>query len=173
MTRGTTIYLYELFWILPSIAIPVGMLVALVVFTFGAGVHLPGDHGRVEPTAVMTTPPFDQPGTVQVGPGQYEVRMVSGIWSFAPNEIRVPAGSTVTFLAVSRDVLHGLFIPRANVNVMLIPGQVAHVTTRFDRPGEYPFFCHEYCGIAHHTMWGKVIVEPASKANRHDGDSPS
>jgi heme/copper-type cytochrome/quinol oxidase subunit 2 len=22
-------------------------------------------------------------------------------------------------------------------------------------------FCHEYCGIAHHTMWGKVIVEPA------------
>ena len=19
--------------------------------------------------------------------------------------------------------------------------------------------CHEYCGIAHHTMWGKVIVE--------------
>jgi heme/copper-type cytochrome/quinol oxidase subunit 2 len=20
--------------------------------------------------------------------------------------------------------------------------------------------CHEYCGIAHHTMWGKVVVEP-------------
>ena len=160
MRRGTTIYLYELFWILPSIAIPVGMLVALVVFAFGAGVHLPGDHGRVEPTAVLTTPPFDQPGTVQVGPGQYEVRMVGGIWVFAPNEIRVPAGSTVTFVATSRDVLHGLFIPRTNVNVMLIPGQIARVTTRFDHPGEHPFFCHEYCGIAHHTMWGKVIVEP-------------
>jgi cytochrome c oxidase subunit 2 len=173
MRRGTTIYLYELFWILPSIAIPVGMLVALVVFTFGTGVHLPGHEGRVEPTAVLTTPPFDQPGTVQVGPGRYEVRMVSGIWSFAPNEIRVPAGSTVTFVAASRDVLHGLFIPRANVNVMLIPGQIARVTTRFDHPGEYPFFCHEYCGIAHHTMWGKVIVEPASKADRHGGDPAS
>jgi len=23
-------------------------------------------------------------------------------------------------------------------------------------------FCHEYCGIAHHTMWGKIIVEPRS-----------
>jgi cytochrome c oxidase subunit II len=34
------------------------------------------------------------------------------------------------------------------------------VTTRFERPGSYPMFCHEYCGIAHHTMWGKVIVEP-------------
>jgi len=45
--------------------------------------------------------------------------------------------------------------------VMLLPGQIARVTTRFDRPGEYPMFCHEYCGIAHHTMWGKVIVEAA------------
>jgi cytochrome c oxidase subunit II len=33
---------------------------------------------------------------------------------------------------------------------------------RFDRPGEYPMICHEYCGIAHHTMSGKIIVEPRS-----------
>lgn len=160
MRQPTTVYLYELAWILPSIAIPVGMLVALIVTAFGAGIHVPGDAGRVDPTQLATTPPFDRPGVVQVGPGQYEVRMVAGIWSFAPNEIRVPAGSTVTFVATSRDVVHGLLIPRANVNVMLLPGQVARVTARFNRPGEYPFFCHEYCGIAHHTMWGKVIAEP-------------
>jgi cytochrome c oxidase subunit 2 len=88
--------------------------------------------------------------------------MVAGIWSFTPNLIRVPAGSTVTFVATSRDVVHGLFIPKTTVNVMLLPGQVARVTARFDRPGEYPLFCHEYCGIAHHTMSGNVIVEPAS-----------
>lgn len=160
MKRATTVYLYELAWILPSIAIPVGMLAALIVTAFGAGIHVPGEEGRVEVTQVATTVPFDQPGVVQVAPGRYEVRMVAGIWSFAPNEIRVPAGSTVTFVATSRDVVHGLFIARANVNVMLIPGQVARVTARFTGPGEYPFFCHEYCGIAHHTMWGKVVVEP-------------
>ncbi len=165
MQRGSTVYLYELAWILPSIAIPIGMLVALVVFAFGTGKHLPGDEGRVNPTRVMATAPFDQPGVVQVGPGAYEVRMIAGIWLFTPNEIRVPAGSTVTFVATSRDVVHGLFIPRANVNVMLLPGQIARVTTRFDRSGEYPFFCHEYCGVAHHAMWGKVIVEPTSEAN--------
>lgn len=159
MRRGTTVYLYELGWILPSIAIPVGMLVALVVTAFGVGIHLPGNEGRVNPTRVAETPPFNQPGVLQVGPGRYEVRMVAGIWVFTPNEIRVPAGSTVTFVATSRDVVHGLFIRGANVNVMLLPGQVARVTTRFERPGEYPFLCHEYCGIAHHTMWGKVIVE--------------
>jgi cytochrome c oxidase subunit 2 len=158
----TTVHLYELAWILPSIAIPVAMLVALVVTAFGAGFHLPGDEGRVDSTKLATTVPFDKPGVIQVAPGRYEVRMVAQIWSFTPREIRVPAGSTVTFIATSRDVVHGFFIPRTTVNVMLLPGQVARVTARFDRPGEYPLLCHEYCGIAHHAMAGKVIVGPRS-----------
>jgi len=162
MRPSNTAHLYELAWILPSIALPIGMLVALVVTAFGVGVHVPGDAGRVDPTKLATTAPFDKPGVFQVAPGRYEVRMVAQIWSFTPREIRVPAGSTVTFIATSRDVVHGLFIPRTTINVMLLPGQVARVTARFDRPGEYPLVCHEYCGIAHHTMAGKVIVEPRS-----------
>ena len=118
--------------------------------------------GRVSPTRVAETAPFDQPGVVQVGPGRYEVRMTSQIWTYAPNEIRVPAGSTVTFIATSKDVIHGLFIPGANVNAMLLPGQITRVSARFERPGEYPLLCHEYCGIAHHTMWARVIVVPRS-----------
>ena len=162
MRRATTVYFYELAWILPSIAIPVAMLVALMVTAFGAGIHLPGNEGRVNPTKLATTAPFDKPGVVEVGPGRYEVRMVAQVWTFAPNEIRVPAGSTVTFVATSRDVVHGLFIPHANINMMLLPGQVGRVTAHFNKPGEYLLVCHEYCGIAHHTMSGKVIVEPKS-----------
>jgi cytochrome c oxidase subunit II len=70
----------------------------------------------------------------------------------------VPAGSRVHFAATSKDVVHGLFIPGVDVNVMLLPGQVAHLEARFDTPGEYPIICHEYC--AHHTMAGSIIVEP-------------
>ena len=162
MKKGTTIYLYELAWILPSIAIPVGMLVALAVTAFGAGIHLPGQAGRVDPTRVTETPPFNELGVKQIAPGQYEVRMLAQIWAFSPPEIRVPAGSTVHFWVTSKDVVHGLFIAGANVNVMLLPGQIAHVEAHFDKPGEYPMLCHEYCGIAHHTMGGKVIVEPRS-----------
>ncbi|HEY7204410.1 MAG TPA: cytochrome c oxidase subunit II [Methylomirabilota bacterium] len=162
MKRGTTIYLYELAWILPSIAIPVGMLAALLVTAFGAGIHVPSTAGRLDPAKVAETPPFDQPGVVKTGPLHYEVRLVSQIWSFTPNEIRVPVGATVTFVATSRDVIHGLFIPSANVNVMLIPGQISRVVARFDREGEFFVACHEYCGIAHHTMGGRVIVEPRS-----------
>ncbi|HJR00382.1 MAG TPA: cytochrome C oxidase subunit II, partial [Methylomirabilota bacterium] len=115
MKPGATVYLYELAWILPSIAIPVGMLAALLVTAFGAGIHVPSIAGRVDPAKVTETAPFDQPGVVQTGPVSYEVRMIGQIWAFTPNEIRVPVGSTVTFVATSKDVIHGLFIPGANV----------------------------------------------------------
>src|SRR6266545_1324184 len=111
MNRGATVYLYELAWILPSIAIPVGMVAALLVTAFGAGIHVPSIAGRVDPTKVIETAPFDKPGVVETGPLRYEARIVSQVWSFTPNEIHVPVGSAVTFVATSRDVIHGLFIP--------------------------------------------------------------
>jgi cytochrome c oxidase subunit II len=160
MKRGTTVYLYELAWILPSIAIPVAMLAVLVVTAFGAHIHLPGDSGRIDPRRVAETPPFDHLGVSEVAPGEYEVHVLAQVWSFTPREIRIPAGSTVHFWATSRDVVHGFLVPQANVNVMLLPGQVARVDAHFDTPGEYPLICHEYCGILHHTMSGRIVVEP-------------
>ena len=157
--RPSTVYLWELAWILPSIALPVGMLAALAVTAFGAGINVAGDRGRIDPAKVGEHALFKEPGIAEIAPGQYEVRLTGQIGSFAPNEIRVPAGSTVHFWATSKDLVHGLFVPRHNVNVMLLPGQIAHAQARFDTPGEYPIICHEYCGVAHHTMAGKIIVE--------------
>src|SRR5262245_51936568 len=125
MKPDTTLYLYELAWMLPSVAIPVGMLAALLVTAFGAHIGVPGAAGRVDVTRLAQTVPFDQPGVVEVAPARYEVRLVAGIWFFTPNEIRVPEGAEITFVATSRDVIHGLFLPYAAVNVMLLPGQIA------------------------------------------------
>jgi cytochrome c oxidase subunit II len=130
-----------------------------MVTAFGAGIHLAGEVGRIDPAKVAEHPMFKEPGVVEIAPGRYEVRLTAQIWSYAPNEIRVPAGSTVHFWATSKDVIHGLLVPRHNINVMVLPGQIAHAVARFDTPGEYPIICHEYCGIAHHTMSGKIIVE--------------
>jgi cytochrome c oxidase subunit 2 len=162
MRQHTTLYLYELAWMLPSVSLPVGMLAALAVTASGAHIGLPGESGRVNPATVLQTAPFNQPGVVEVAPGRYEAHLVAGIWFFTPPEIRVPEGSEVTFVATSKDVIHGLLLRVANINAMLLPGQVTRVTARFDRAGIYPFLCHEYCGLAHYTMWGKVIVEPRS-----------
>lgn len=160
MRRDTTLYLYELAWMLPSVALPVGMLAALLVTAFAAHIHLPGDTGRIDPAKVLDTAPFNQLGVIETAPGRYEARLLAGIWFFTPPEIRVPEGAEVTFVATSKDVIHGFFLPHADVNAMLIPGQVTRITTRFPTAGEYSFLCHEYCGIAHHIMAGKVVVEP-------------
>jgi len=114
--RGTTRYLFELAWIIPSVAIPVGMLVALIVTAYGAGIQVPGDAGRVDPTRLAETAPFNEPGVVEVGTLRYEARIVAGVWFFTPTEIRVPAGSTVRFIATSRAMLHGFSRHGANVS---------------------------------------------------------
>lgn len=153
--------LFELAWMLPSLALPAAMLVAVTVTAFGAGIHVPSREGRVDPSALSETELFAEPGLYEVGPGRYEARIIARTWSFEPAEIRVPAGSEVTFVATSADIVHGVIIPYSNVNIMLVPGQVARTTVRFDEPGEHPYICHEYCGVAHHTMFGRLIVEEA------------
>ena len=101
----------------------------------------------------------EEPGVFQTGENRYQVVMLGQAWSFTPNEVRVPAGAEVTFLVTSTDVIHGFNIEDTRVNAMLIPGQVARVTYTFREPGEHLIVCHEYCGLNHHMMWGRVIVE--------------
>jgi cytochrome c oxidase subunit 2 len=150
----------ELAWILPSVAIPIAMLVAIVITAFGMHISVPGIVASIDPATVNETPPFDKPGVIRTAPGRYEVAMVASTWSFRPNEIRVPVGSQVQFTITSVDVIHGMRVQGTNINVMIVPGQVSRATARFDTAGEFLFMCHEYCGVAHHVMAGKVIVEP-------------
>ncbi|MCS7252309.1 MAG: cytochrome c oxidase subunit II [Thermoflexus sp.] len=131
---------------------------AIVVSTFGLGIRVP--------TCVTDVPPFDQPAVVEVAPGEYVVNMVAQMWLFNPREIRIPAGSRVTFNVVSKDVQHGLMIEGTNINLMAIPGVVNRAQARFDRPGEYLIVCHEYCGVGHHAMFAKLIVEPRAAGSQ-------
>lgn len=132
---------------------------ALVYSSVAMGISLPGDEARIEPTEVRATPPFDDPGAHRVGPGQYQAVVISQAWQFTPSEIRVPAGSEVTFLSTSTDVIHGIHVEGTRVNMMLIPGQVSRNSYTFEEPGEHLMICHEFCGAGHHLMFGRVIVE--------------
>ncbi|MDJ0756268.1 MAG: cytochrome c oxidase subunit II [Ardenticatenaceae bacterium] len=98
----------------------------------------------------------------ELSPGRYEAYIIGYAtkgWIWEPEELRVPAGSEVTFYVTSADVTHGFIIQNTNVNMMVLPGQVSKLTTTFDTPGTYNFICHEYCGILHHNMYGQLIVE--------------
>lgn len=153
------VHQYEKAFLGVSIVLLIACAIALVYSTVVMGIHLPGSHGRVDPALLTQTPPFDQPGIREVAPGEYEVVMIGRAWSFEPNEIRVPAGSKVTILASSTDVIHGIQVTNTRINVMLIPGQISRVEYTFREPGEHLLICHEFCGLGHHTMGGRVIVE--------------
>lgn len=153
------VHAYERGFLALSGALLVAALGALLYAAFARDIHLIGHAERIDPAQVAVTPPFDQPGVRATGSNQYEAVIVGRTWYFTPNEIRVPAGAEVTFVATSGDVIHGLHVQGTRVNLMLIPGQVARFTYRFRERGEHLLICHEYCGVGHHLMGGKVIVE--------------
>jgi cytochrome c oxidase subunit 2 len=134
-------------------------LVVLGVLAFGMGLNPPGHMRTIAPEAVQTTSPFKEPILVQTGPNEYKATMVAQMFSFVPNQLSIPVGSTVHFEITSPDVVHGLFIPHTNVNIMAIPGHITEFTYTFKNKGDYLILCHEYCGVGHHLMMGKLLVQ--------------
>jgi cytochrome c oxidase subunit II len=153
------IHTYEKAFLGAGIVLLIACMLALAYASIAHGLALPGRTARLDPTQVYTTPPFNEPGVREIAPGRYEVVMIGQAWSFNPAEVRVPVGAEVTFMITSPDVLHGMHIERTRVNVMLIPGQVSRVRHTFRERGEHLIICHEYCGIGHHLMHGRIIVE--------------
>lgn len=151
---------YERNWMIISVAILVGFLAAITVAAFGWGFQTPSPEGRVDPNTVAKSGPFSTPGLRELSPGNYEAYVVARVWRFDPNVITVPKGSTVTFYITSIDVQHGFKLQGTNINLQIIPGQVAKLEHVFRKEGEYIFVCHEYCGAGHAAMFGKVIVQP-------------
>ena len=154
---------YESAWMRLSFAVLVIFLVAITVSAFSVGFQVPGVYQRIDPATLMDEgSPFADPQVRELAPGRYEAYIRAQIWSFTPGEIHIPVGSKVTFYVTSMDVQHGIKILKTNVNMMVLPGQVSTLSATFNEPGIYQFVCHEYCGAAHHTMYGQIIVEEAT-----------
>ncbi|HYM91181.1 MAG TPA: cytochrome c oxidase subunit II [bacterium] len=152
---------YEKRWLAATGITLVVFVLAIAVTGFVVGVQLPSTAQRVNPIRVSEQGPFATPGVRQLAPGRYDAYVIApGMWTFYPNVIRIPQGSTVTFHLTSQDVQHGFYVEGTNVHMMVLPGQVSELTTTFRKAGEYHFWCDEYCGLNHHTMSGRIIVEP-------------
>lgn len=157
------IHRYEKLWTLAALLLIVGLVATVTYGAIGPGVTMVDDSGGTVDADSLGETEFGDPGVERVGENEYEVHVVARQFLFQPGTsepIRVPANSEVTFYVTSADVTHGFEVAGTNVNVMVIPGQVAEVTVQFDEPAEYGIVCHEYCGAAHHTMAGQLVVVP-------------
>ncbi|MCX7925834.1 MAG: cytochrome c oxidase subunit II [Fimbriimonadales bacterium] len=138
------------------------LALSLVLMFFGLIVYAAKGLQADLPTCLPNARLFKNGQMVEVGPNRYQVDAVAFMWSFdmgQGNTIKVPRGAVVDFYVTSRDVMHGYHIDKTLVNLMAIPGAVTYARAKFDEAGEYQIICHEYCGLGHQSMAGKVIVE--------------
>ncbi len=138
-------------------ALVVALTLVLTFFAFL--VYAAKGLGTDLPTCLPEAKPFTQGELIQLGEKRYQLNAVAKMWNFEPNEIKIPAGSTVDIYVVSADVMHGFYVPNTLINLMAIPKVVNYTRVKFDKPGTYEILCHEYCGVFHQNMAGKIIVE--------------
>lgn len=117
------------------------------------------------PTCITDVEPFTEHALIQLDEKEYELQMIARMWAFQPSEITLPVGSTVHLYVTSPDIIHGFKVERKNVNLMAVPNTVNYIKVTFNEEGVYHFSCHEFCGIAHHSMAGRFrITESVDEA---------
>lgn len=105
---------------------------------------------------VVAFAPF--PAAADQQPMDRVFRLSASQYAYAPAELHVNPGDTVTIELLSTDAVHGLYVDGYGVSVESDPGQTASLTFIADRPGSYRFRCNVTCGSLHPFMIGKLTV---------------
>jgi cytochrome c oxidase subunit 2 len=110
------------------------------------------------PTCLTDVKPFQKGELITHSPTHYELHYVARMWKFEPEDVTLPAGSTVDIYLSAADVTHGLILLGTNLNLMAVPGVVNYARIKFDKPRVYQLLCHEFCGTGHDRMAAKLSV---------------
>lgn len=142
--------------ILVSIALMVVFAALAAYASIGIGIKLP----TCEHMA-----PFSEGKVISKGNNQFEIHYVAKMWSFDPAELILPEKADVDVYLSALDVNHGFEVVGTDLNLMAVPGTVNASHQHFEHKGEYLVICHEYCGLNHQNMLGKIrVVSPAEYA---------
>ena len=91
-------------------------------------------------------------------PGQRIFRVEARQFAYAPAELKVNPGDTVTIQLVSTDVAHGIYVDGYGLAVQADPGQTATLSFKADKTGSFRLRCNVTCGAMHPFMIGKLQV---------------
>ncbi|RIH88527.1 cytochrome C oxidase subunit II [Calidithermus roseus] len=149
---------FERGWLVFGIGMIVVFVVLIAYTMANFGGSIPVGTQRIDPTKVRSEGEFANPRIEQIG-NEYVAYVQAFAFGYLPAEMRVKKDRKVTFYVTSPDVQHGFMIERTNINVQVIPGEVARVSHTFRKAGEYQIICNEYCGLGHANMISKIVVE--------------
>lgn len=157
----------EKIWIYVVGLMIVVMLGSIFYAAFANSVHPPSNVETIDSKRLHLSEEFaeDKLGAKTNPDGSLTVTMVAARYGIYPQHLELPANTPITFRFATPDVLHGLHMPKSNVDTMVIPGFISEVNTTLKNTGEFPLFCNEYCGIGHHYMWSRIKVVDNTTAN--------
>ena len=86
--------------------------------------------------------------------------------------LKLQKGAQYTLHLSALDVNHGFSLFPINVNFQVVPGYDYGLRVTPNASGDFRIICNEFCGIGHHLMVGRVIVEdaPAGTVADQGGD---
>jgi cytochrome c oxidase subunit 2 len=118
-----------------------------------------GDYGKRVQSFVEANKVGDESGIpiVEIPPGG-DGYLLARMWSFYPI-IKMKKGQTYRLHISSSDLQHGFSLQPLNMNFQVLPGYDHVLTIRPTSSGTFPIICNEFCGIGHHMMTGRIIVE--------------
>lgn len=94
---------------------------------------------------------------VEPAPGG-DAYLLGRMWQWYPI-LKLKEGQTYRLHVSSTDLQHGFSLQPVNMNFQILPGYDHVLTVTPTRKGDYQVVCNEFCGIGHHLMTGRIIVE--------------
>jgi cytochrome c oxidase subunit 2 len=87
-----------------------------------------------------------------------DIYLQAQMWRWYP-VLRLKEGARYTLHLSSLDINHGFNLYPVNLNFQVVPGYDYGLTIVPNKKGDFRVVCNEFCGINHHMMVGKVVVE--------------
>jgi cytochrome c oxidase subunit 2 len=97
-------------------------------------------------------------------PAGSDVYLLGQMWRWTPI-LQLQEGVEYTLHLSSVDVNHGFNLYPFNINFQVVPGYDYGLRVTPTEAGDYRIVCNEFCGVGHHLMVGKVIVQGTSTAS--------
>jgi len=94
---------------------------------------------------------------VEPAPGG-DAYLLARMWQWYP-VLKLKQGQQYRLHVSSMDLNHGFSLLPVNMNFHILPGYDHVLTITPTQTGTFDIICNEFCGIGHHMMTGRIIVE--------------
>jgi cytochrome c oxidase subunit 2 len=157
----------ERVWIGIALAWCLVLFLAMPYWHFYGKQNSTGEAYRVDPAAYMDRverqnrehAAGEQDGVAVVAPPPgSDVYLLAQMWRYTPI-LKLKEGQTYRLHVSSPDLQHGFSLQPMNMNFQVLPGYDHVLTITPTSTGTFPIVCNEFCGIGHHSMTGRLIVE--------------